>query len=65
MKADTEAVDRNESISAMEPLLISDSSRHRGALNDLAFELTQGSTGRFRRDPSTADTGRSQVWCVR
>ena len=48
MKADTEAVDRNESISAMEPLLISDSSRHRGALNDLAFELTQKSAG-FRR----------------
>ena len=48
MEADIEAVDRGESISTMEPLLISDSSRHRGALNELAFELTQKSAG-FRR----------------
>src|SRR5450432_3059100 len=48
MKADITMVDRGESISAMEPLLITDSSRHRGALNDLAFELTQKSAG-FRR----------------
>lgn len=31
--------DRNESIGLMEPLLISESSRHRGVLNDLALEL--------------------------
>tara|TARA_R110002096_G_scaffold73793_6_gene174981 strand:- start:906 stop:2099 length:1194 start_codon:yes stop_codon:yes gene_type:complete len=31
--------DRNESIGLMEPLLISESSRHRSALNDLALEL--------------------------
>jgi Fic family protein len=48
MKADITMVDRGESISAMEPLLITDSSRQRGALNDLAFELTQKSAG-FRR----------------
>ena len=48
MKADITTVDRGESISAMEPLLITDSSRYRGALNDLAFELTQKSAG-FRR----------------
>jgi Fic family protein len=48
MKADITPVDRGESISAMEPLLITDSSGHRGALNDLAFELTHKSAG-FRR----------------
>ena len=41
MEADIAAVDRGESISAMEPLLIVSGSRHRGELNDLAFELTQ------------------------
>ena len=41
MEADRQAVDREESISAMEPLLISDSSRRRAELNDLAFELTR------------------------
>src|SRR3954453_938631 len=43
-----EAVDRGESSSAMEPLIIPDSSRHRAALNDLAFDLTRKSAG-FRR----------------
>jgi Fic family protein len=43
-----EAVDRGESTSAMEPLLIPDGSRHRAALNDLAFDLTRKSSG-FRR----------------
>ncbi len=43
MKADTKAADRSEPVSLMEPLLISDDSRHRGALTDLAFELTQKS----------------------
>jgi hypothetical protein len=48
MKADIRAVDRGESIAAMEPLLIAESSRRRASLNDLAFELTQKSAG-FRR----------------
>jgi len=48
MKEDIKAVDRGEAISAMEPLLIGDSSRHRGGLTDLAFDLTQKSAG-FRR----------------
>ena len=43
MKADIKAADRSEPFSLMEPLLISDDSRHRGALTDLAFELTQKS----------------------
>jgi len=48
MKEDIKAVDKGEAISDMEPLLISDSSRHRGGLTDLAFDLTQKSAG-FRR----------------
>ena len=48
MKADIQAADRGEPVSLMEPLLISGDSRHRGALTDLAFELTQKSAG-FRR----------------
>src|ERR1700678_1270535 len=40
--------DRGESIGLMEPLLIGESSKHRGALNDLALELAQKSAG-FRR----------------
>lgn len=52
-KADTEAdiqevVDRSEQPSMMEPLLISESSKHRGALADLAVELAAHSAG-FRR----------------
>ncbi len=52
-KPDTEAdmgavSDRGESIGLMEPLLIGESSKHRGALNDLALELAQKSAG-FRR----------------
>jgi len=48
MGADTEPPGRRESLSAMEPLLIEDASRHRGKLNDLAFELIRLSAG-FRR----------------
>jgi Fic family protein len=52
-KADIEADmgpadDRGEPVSLMEPLLISESSRHRGALTDLALDLAQKSSG-FRR----------------
>jgi len=39
---------RNESITLMEPLIISRDSRHRPALTDLALELAQKSSG-FRR----------------
>jgi len=48
MKADIKADDRGEPVSLMEPLLISGDSRHRGALTDLAFDLTQKSAS-FRR----------------
>jgi Fic family protein len=39
------AADRNEVVSLMEPLLISDTSRHRAGLTDLALELAQRSAG--------------------
>jgi Fic family protein len=42
------AEDRGEAVSLMEPLLISEGSRHRPALTDLALELAQKSAG-FRR----------------
>jgi len=52
MKTDKEpdilAADEGESVSLMEPLLVSESSRHRGALTDLAVELVAKSAG-FRR----------------
>ena len=41
MDADSKAVDRKEALASMEPLVIPDTSRHRGGLNDLAFELVQ------------------------
>src|SRR5437016_14679272 len=48
MEEDIQAVDRGDSISEIEPVLISDGSRHRRQLTDLAFDLTQKSAG-FRR----------------
>jgi Fic family protein len=49
IKEDTKAAeDRGETISLMEPLLIGDGSRHRGALTDLAVDLAQKASG-FRR----------------
>lgn len=45
---DAVPADRGESISLMEPLLISESSKHRTALTDLAVELAARSAG-FRR----------------
>jgi Fic family protein len=48
MQPDIKAVDRGELISLMEPLVITDASRHRGALADLMVDLTQKSSG-FRR----------------
>lgn len=48
-KADIEvAPDRGETVSAMEPLLLREDSRHRAGLTDLALELAQRSAG-FRR----------------
>lgn len=49
MKQDKDNVeDRGESITMMEPLLISGSSKHRGVLSDLAVELASHASG-FRR----------------
>jgi Fic family protein len=49
IRADIEAAnDRGESTALMEPLLIGETSRHRGALTELALELTQKAAG-FRR----------------
>src|SRR5262245_53252615 len=49
IRADTETVlDRGDSISGMEPLLIGETSRHRGKLTDMAVELAQKAAG-FRR----------------
>src|SRR5436309_10274566 len=42
------AVDRGESTDLMEPLLLGETSRHRGALTELAVELAQKAAG-FRR----------------
>ena len=42
MKADMEVVvDRGEMVSIMEPMLIGETSRHRGILTDLALEVAQ------------------------
>jgi Fic family protein len=43
-----QVVDRGESVALIEPLVLSGSSRHRPALNDLAIELATASAG-FRR----------------
>lgn len=54
MKADIEpAVDRGEMVSMMEPMLIGETSRHRGILTDLALELVQKSAGFRRSLPET------------
>jgi Fic family protein len=46
IKADIVAVvDRGETVTLMEPLLISESSRHRGALTDLAVDLAGKAAG--------------------
>jgi Fic family protein len=51
MKADIEVDDREEALSAMEPLLVGGGSRHRAELTDLAFDLTQKSAGFHRSLP--------------
>ena len=52
IKADINAAeDRGENISAMEPLLIGESSKERSALADLTVELAARSTGLRRSLP--------------
>ena len=59
-----EVVDRDETVSMMEPLLISGSSKHRGPLGDLALELAaqsarlRGSLPKYV-EPSLADLVRA------
>src|SRR5271156_1155667 len=53
MKGDIRAAHRGETFSEMEPLLLSEGSRHRGPLTDLAFDLTQKSAGFRRSLPSS------------
>jgi hypothetical protein len=55
-KADIEpdisvVIDRKETVTLMEPLLIAEGSRHRGELTDLAIEVAARSAG-FRRSLS-------------
>jgi hypothetical protein len=46
IKADIgRSADRGESVTQMEPLLISEDSRHRGALTDLAIDLAGKAAG--------------------
>ncbi len=45
---DISMADRGESIAQMEPMLVSESSRHRGAITDLVIDLVSHSSG-FRR----------------
>jgi len=53
-QADTKPVtDRAEAVWMMEPLVISESSRHRAGLTDLALELAQKSAGFRRSLPET------------
>ena len=47
-EAAMQRTDRRELVSQMEPLIITENSRHRAALTDLAFDLAQKSAG-FRR----------------
>jgi Fic family protein len=47
-KPDISMADRGEPVNLMEPLLVSESARHRAALTDLAVELAANSAG-FRR----------------
>src|SRR5471032_2186729 len=53
MEADIKPADRGELVSVMEPLLIGDGSRPRGAITDLALDLAQKSAGFRRSLPSS------------
>src|SRR5688500_8729755 len=48
LAAKQEAIDRGEHISSMEPLLMSEGSRHRPHLSDLSIEIAARASG-FRR----------------
>src|SRR6516164_8498441 len=48
--------DRGESTALMEPLLIGETSRHRGTLTDLAVELAQKAAGFRRSLPESLST---------
>ena len=48
MKADFKTDDRRKNVALREPLLLGDAYRHRGAILDIAFDLTRKSAG-FRR----------------
>jgi hypothetical protein len=61
-EADMEPADRDELVSLMEPLLVSESSRHRASLTDLALDLTQKSAG-FRRSLPLTMLDRLPIWC--
>ena len=54
------AIDRGESVSSMEPLLIREDSRHRGELTDLAVDLVGKSAGFKLTAKSSGLLGRSR-----
>ncbi len=60
-KADKIAVDRGENISAMEPLLVYESSRFRNELADLALDLTAKSTALHKSLPDGVVTALSDL----
>ena len=51
ISAATERIEKGESVDWMEPLLISDHSRHRADLTDLAIDLSSKSAGFYRSLP--------------
>ena len=62
MKADLMApADRGEALAAMEPLVISESSRHRGLLADLAVDLAARSAGLGRSLPDGVRTALAEL----
>ena len=62
IKADIQAVeDRGETVGLMEPLLIGETSTHRGALTDMAVELAQKSAGFRRSLPDSLVTSLSDL----
>ena len=56
------AIDRDEPISGMEPLLIADSSPRRARLNELAFQLTTVATA-FKTSLVHHEFSQDEVWC--
>nr|WP_197421072.1 Fic family protein [Kordiimonas lipolytica] len=53
--------DRGEAVTSMEPMLVPESSKHRGELADLALELTAKSTGLRRSLPDGVVTALSDL----